>query len=308
MRLAARPQRADRHGTAWRRPARLGRALLVAAALLAGAAIAALAASPAGARAVHFVRHPRPVPILVYHHVLSTAGPYPLMNVSPWEFAAQLRWLRFHHYQPVTLGTVYDAWTGEGRLPAHPVVLTFDDGYVEQYTTAARMLARYHWPADLCLVVDRGTRLSHAMVVKMIKHGWELVSHTVHNPVLDHLPSARLHYEVARSRRMLERSFHVKVRFFCYPGGDYDRRAVAAVRRAGYEAALGTRYAAAVPRERYVLPRISCYWGESLTAFGQRLRRTVAAVRTGAGPGRDLSLAAGPRTDAGEMGELAAEH
>ena len=235
---------------------------------------------PAAER-VHFVAHPQPVPILVYHHVLSDRDESPLMYVSPSEFASQLRWLRDHGYQPVTLGTVYDAWTGRGSLPPHPVVISFDDGYVEQYTKAAPLLAHFGWPADLDLIVERHSLLTHTMVAHMIAAGWELDSHTVHHLVLNHLTADQLRVEVADSRIMLERMFHVPVRFFCYPGGDYNARAIAAVKDAGYQAATGTRYAAAVPKDLYTLPRIYCYRGESLTVFGQRLRRTVAAARGG---------------------------
>ena len=203
------------------------------------------------------------------------------MYMKPSAFAAELNWLRDHGYQAVTLGTVYDAWTGKGSLPPHPVVLSFDDGYVEQYTKVAPLLAHFGWPADLDLIVERHSLLTHVMVARMIEAGWELDSHTVHHLVLNHLTPARLRVEVADSRIMLKRPFHVPVRFFCYPGGDYNSRAIAAVKRAGYQAATGTRYAAALPAELYTLPRIYCYWGEPLTVFGQRLRLTVAAARRG---------------------------
>jgi len=245
-------------------------------------------ASQTGAAVVAAAR-PQPVPILVYHHVQSATSRYPLLNVRPWEFAAQLRWLKAHHYHPVTLGTVYDAWAGKGELPSRPVVLSFDDGYVEQYTVAARMLARYRWPAVLNLVVYRGTRLSDTMVKKMIGRGWEVVSHSLHHPMMTRLSSAGLRRELAGSRKRLERTFRVRVRFFCYPYGVSDRRVQRAAERAGYEAAMSTRYAAATPRRMYALARIYCYQGEPLSVFGQRLRRTVDAARSGAGPGRDVS-------------------
>jgi peptidoglycan/xylan/chitin deacetylase (PgdA/CDA1 family) len=299
-----------RTGRARRRPARrLTSFRLAAAALVVAAALAAAgfslhraeSAQAAGAgyasqiddlqvgATALFAEHPQPVPILVYHHVMSSTSPYPLLNVRPWEFAAQLRWLKQHHYTPVTVGTVYDAWSGEGELPRRPVVLSFDDGYVEQYTTAARMLRRYHWPAELNLVVYRGTLLTNAMVKKMIKHGWEVTSHSLHHPTMTQLSSARLRHELVGSRKRLEHTFRVPVRFFCYPYGVYDRRVEAAVKRAGYDAALSTDYAAATPRRMYALPRIYCYQGESLSVFGQRMQRTVTAARTGAGPGPDVS-------------------
>jgi peptidoglycan/xylan/chitin deacetylase (PgdA/CDA1 family) len=258
-------------------------AILTAAASLlgAGSAIAAGAGAASQPGAAQVVDRPEPVPILVYHHVITFSGEPRLLCMTPAEFGAQLRWLRDHRYHPVTLGTVYDAWAGKGTLPSRPVVLSFDDGYVEQYTVAARMLARYHWPADLSLVVYRGTPLSNAMVARMIRAGWEIVSHTLHHPMLTRLSSARLRRELTASRRMLERSFHVPVRFFCYPYGVSDRRVADAVKRAGYEAALATRFGAALPKQMYALPRIYVYHGESLSTFGRRLRRTVATAAAG---------------------------
>ena len=47
---------------------------------------------------------------------------------------------------------------------------------------------------------------------------------------------------------------------------------------AGYLAATGTHYGAATPRDLYSLPRIYCYGGESMSVFGERLRRTLAAA------------------------------
>jgi peptidoglycan/xylan/chitin deacetylase (PgdA/CDA1 family) len=288
-----------------RRPARgFVRVLLAAAALVAAAAVVAAGFSLQHSEAARAVgvgagleagsaasvsARPQPVPILVYHHVMSATSRYPLLNVRPWEFKAQLRWLKAHHYTPVTLGTVYDAWKGDGELPRRPVVLSFDDGYVEQYTVAARMLARFRWPGELNLVVYRGTLLSNAMVTKMIRHGWEVTSHSLHHPTMTRLSSAQLRRELVGSRKRLQHTFHVKVRFFCYPYGVYDRRVEAAARRAGYDAAMSTDYAAATPRHMYALARIYCYQGESLSTFGQRLSRTVRAARTGAGPGRDVS-------------------
>ena len=53
------------------------------------------------------------------------------------------------------------------------------------------------------------------------------------------------------------------------------------MRNAGYLAATGTRFGAASPRDLYSLPRIYCYGGESLSVFGERLRRTLVAADGG---------------------------
>jgi peptidoglycan/xylan/chitin deacetylase (PgdA/CDA1 family) len=219
------------------------------------------------------------VPILVYHHVQSSLGGYYLLYVGTGQFASQLRYLRQNGYHPVTMGQVWDDWTGKVRLPSRPVVLSFDDGYPDQYSNAAGRLRSYHWPAVLNLVVHNGTALRDAQVRRMVKWGWEIGSHTLHHPILTHLSSASLRRELVESRHILERKFAVPVDFLCYPGGIYDRRVMRAARDAGYLAATTIHYGAATPWGRFALPRIAVYWGESLSTFGSRMRRAVARAR-----------------------------
>jgi hypothetical protein len=85
----------------------------------------------------HHVRHVS-VPILMYHHIAPLRRGSSLLCVSPTQLAAQLAYLHSHGYHVVTLQQVYDAWMNGASLPARPVVLSFDDGYLDQYRNAAR--------------------------------------------------------------------------------------------------------------------------------------------------------------------------
>jgi len=254
---------------------------VVPAAVFAPATMAADGASSTpgpGASPRAWARH-TPVPILVFHHVQGyLAGDY-LMYVGTSQFASQLRYLRHHGYHPVTMRQVWDAWTGKEELPRRPVVLTFDDGYPDQYSNAARQLRRYHWPAVLNLVVHRGTALSDAQVRRMVKWGWEIGSHTLDHLILTRVSSATLRRELVLSRRILHRKFDVQVDFLCYPGGRFNGRVMRAAHDAGYLAATSIRYGAATPRGRFALPRIAVYWGESLATFGSRMRQAVDRAR-----------------------------
>jgi peptidoglycan/xylan/chitin deacetylase (PgdA/CDA1 family) len=233
----------------------------------------------------HIVADPQPVPILVYHHVLERPKGQRLLVISTRLFRAQMAWLSAHGYQAVTLRRVYDAWTGDGVLPPHPVVLTFDDGYVDQVRNAAPVLRQYRWPAELDLVsgaLDLGddppaTRLTMEMVQGLLNDGWGLESHSVSHPDLTELWGEKLRRQLVDSRDRLEELFDAQIDFFCYPGGIYDRRVKLAVRRAGYLAATGTRYGAAVPRDLFSLGRIYAYRGESMANFGARLAEILAA-------------------------------
>src|SRR6478735_5358555 len=82
-------------------------------------------------------RHRRGVPILMYHVIQTPTAstPLPGLYVAPSVFAAQMRWLAHHHFHGVTLQEAYDYWHG-APLPSRPVVISFDDGFRNQYTKA----------------------------------------------------------------------------------------------------------------------------------------------------------------------------
>jgi peptidoglycan/xylan/chitin deacetylase (PgdA/CDA1 family) len=212
------------------------------------------------------------LPILMYHHIAPVRDGSPLLFVSPRELAAQLAYLQAHGYHVVSLQQVYDAWTKGTSLPTKPVVLSFDDGYLDQYRYAAPLLRRHHDVAVLNLIVDNlGRVLTPAMVKQMIAWGWEVDSHTITHRDLTRLSAATVRRELLGSRDLLQRTFGVPVNFFCYPDGIHDAAVVVAVRRAGYLAASSIQYGLADISQRFALPRIVVYWGESEGRFAARL-------------------------------------
>ena len=273
-----------------RRRGAAARTLLCVAASVAALAVALSAgARPAGANAPLAAAKAQvsgrswadrtPVPILMYHHVQVHRDGAPAMYVSPRQFRRQLAYLRSHGYHPVALSRVWRAWNGEGTLPPRPVVLSFDDGYIDQYANAARILRPYHWSAVLNLVVDRGTTLTDAKVRRMVAWGWQIGSHTMDHKVLTRLSPSRLRYQLAQSRRVLRGRFHQQVDFLCYPYGESGGRVERAAQEAGYLAATGVKYGAAVPQRRWALRRVAVWWGEPLAEFGKRMRDAVARAR-----------------------------
>lgn len=182
--------------------------------------------------------HTGPVPILEYH-VLGAApegAPYPELYVTRPDFHRQMAWLDDHGYEAVTLEMVEEAWYHGGTLPAKPVVISFDDGYRPQFTFALPELRKHGWPGVLNLKAE-GSDLYTSNVEAMIDAGWELAAHTIHHLDLTTLEPEQLEEEVAGSRRMLQREYHVPVKNFCYPAGQFNETVIAAVKAAGYTGA-----------------------------------------------------------------------
>lgn len=231
-------------------------------------------APPPKPRIVH--PHTRAVPILEYH-VVGTApadAPFPELYVRRSSFVVQLQWLRRHGFQPVSLRRVYEYWKYGYALPPRPVVLSFDDGYPEDFTNVRPLLLRRNWPAVLNLAVQNvlDRKLTIPQLRTMVREGWEVDAHTMTHVDLTTVYGAQLRYQVAGSRRWIRRRLHVPVAFFCYPSGRYDAGVLRAVRAAGFLGATTENQGAASPRDGLLtLDRLRVNGSDSLASFAAKL-------------------------------------
>lgn len=204
--------------------------------------------------------HRAAIPILMYHLIERNHGePNPQLYVPPRQFAAQMMFLARHGYHVITLQEAYDYWHG-APLPPKPVVVSFDDGFLNQYTKAMPILARHGWSGTLNLAVSHLSEGSFGLgarrVRTMIRRGWEVDAHSMTHPNLTLLGAAALRFQVAGSRAHLRRLFGVPVQFFCYPSGAFNSGVIAAVRRAGYRLATTTIEGFARVQEPFTLARV----------------------------------------------------
>jgi peptidoglycan/xylan/chitin deacetylase (PgdA/CDA1 family) len=109
------------------------------------------------------------------------------------------------HYHATTLDRVWRAWHGRGTLPVHPIVVSFDDGYLSDYTHARPELDRLHWPGVLNLEVHNvgPGGLTRNEIRELLADGWEVDAHTLTHPDLTTVDAARLRREVAGERLLL---------------------------------------------------------------------------------------------------------
>jgi peptidoglycan/xylan/chitin deacetylase (PgdA/CDA1 family) len=204
------------------------------------------------------------VPILVYHDLGNAppSEPYPGLYVSDADFQAEMAWLHQQGYQAVTLNEMMDDFFHGGTLPAKPIVITFDNGYIPQATFAPAVMARYGWPGVLNeITIDH---LNNHRLERLVRMGWEVDSHSLTHPDLTQLTPAELQQQLVQSRRFLQGVLHVPVNSFCYPSNRYDPAVVAAVKAAGYTNALTENPGFATPHtDPYLLPRFEIEGGLS---------------------------------------------
>jgi peptidoglycan/xylan/chitin deacetylase (PgdA/CDA1 family) len=258
---------------------RLGSAL-VASVLIAAGAVAAAPQHPAR-------RQARPslaaVPILMYHVVAAPPpdAPFPGLYVEPADFAAQIDALARAGYHGVTQDQMLAAWRGAGRLPRHPIVISFDNGYRSQYERALPILSGVGWVADENLQLhglpSSAGGLSAHEVRALVAAGWELDTQGWSHADLTAVGPSRLAFEIGVARRRIRRLYGVAANWFCYPSGRFNPAVVAAVQAAGYVGATTVVPGWARPTDNlYELPRLRVLAGTSPAALLAQIRSAAA--------------------------------
>ena len=232
---------------------------------------------------------PRDWPLILAYHSVSNERDDALTSRAD-SFEAHLVWLRARGYRSVTLRDL----TAGSLIPGERVVIvTFDDGYADNYTVAFPLLERHGFVATIFLVTDYvGTSRIHewdvqkqtarhggapfrlldwSKVREMAGRGIDFGSHTCTHPLLTRISPSQRRDEIVRSRFDLEQRLGREVTSFCYPQGDLDEDAMRIVEEAGYRCAVVTPPRAGIPRSMYALRRVGLYHHTTPLAFRLKL-------------------------------------
>ena len=112
-----------------------------------------LLAAASGMHAMFGMRHRQAFGILMYHRITDpTVGlPAPTWNVPPQRFEEQLAGLLARGFEPWPLRKALDYSTRGIAIPRRAFVVTFDDGYENNFTNAFPILKRLRVPATIFL-------------------------------------------------------------------------------------------------------------------------------------------------------------
>lgn len=234
-------------------------------------------------------RRPR---ILMYHMIRGPlrGGRFNKLRVPAAEFERQLKWLVDNGWRFAFLSEL-----GEVAGQSKTVVLTFDDGYRDNFTSAHPLLLKYGAKATLFLVVDRFDRdwsttkkahhdsgelmrepkLTDAEVREMLQSGaWELGAHTLTHALLPDLTDAEKRQEIAGGKAELDATFATNVASFAYPFGIFGNDDEALAGALGYRFAVTTDAGISTDAraEALRLKRVKVSGKEGALGFSIRLR------------------------------------
>jgi peptidoglycan/xylan/chitin deacetylase (PgdA/CDA1 family) len=190
---------------------------------------------------------------VLYYHQVPSQG----------QLRAQIEAFRAAGRTLVSFGQVVDAVRGEGTLPRGALALTFDDGWLTQYTNALPVLRGEGAPATFFVITRFLSTVPGYMTweqVRVLKEqGFEVECHSHNHPNLDQLrardPGAA-QSEVWESLALLEDRLGRTKRLFAYPNGRWDGAVAALVARVYRGAAATGGGAVQSPDRLYSLNRI----------------------------------------------------
>lgn len=189
------------------------------------------------------------IPILMYHYVSvppPDADKYRLdLSVTPADFDAQMEYLASEGYHPVRVSDVAEFLRNGKPLPVNPIVITFDDGYVDMHQNALPILKKYGFTATFFIITQivddkKPGYLTWNQIEDLAIEGMEIGSHSMTHPDLKDKPRAFQTSEIAGAKLVIESRIGTPVKSFSFPAGKYDAQTLQVLRSAGYLAAVTT--------------------------------------------------------------------
>lgn len=184
------------------------------------------------------------VPILLYHRIdiSPTNSRY---YVSPDRFEKEMKLLHDWGYETITLDMLVRSINEGADLPPHPIIITFDDGHINVYTTAFPIMRKYGFTGVMYII---GTYMGTAdymdadQIKEMAAADWEVGSHSMRHLDMMTLDSSEQKYEIFQSRKLLEKKLGIPILSFAYPFGIYNFDIVDMTHAAGYTTGMGLGY------------------------------------------------------------------
>jgi peptidoglycan/xylan/chitin deacetylase (PgdA/CDA1 family) len=241
------------------------------------------------------------IPILMYHSISNVADPrFRACIVPPALFDEHLSYLERYQYTSITVSQFVQAMAqGGAGPPPRPVIITFDDGFTDFYTSALPALQRHGFNATLYVATgftggtSRWLRaegeterpmLTWEQLAEISASGIECGAHTHTHPQLDMLSSAQAYDEIVRSKDLLEERLGRAVNSFAYPFGYYSAGVRRIVQAVGFTSACAVRRTlSSLHDDPYALARLAIQPDSGVDAL-------AAALSAGRGPLVDSSI------------------
>ena len=215
------------------------------------------------------------IPVLLYHRVGYTAGG---LTVTPEQLSNDLNYLANYGYTSISLEQFKSFILDRPAiLPDKPVLITFDDGYLDNYENAFPILQNYSMLGTFFIITgllwDHPDRMGPKHIIEMAGRGMSFGSHTVSHRALAEMPEEEIRRELMESKTTLESITGQTIDVISYPCGSYNQTVINIAKEQGYTVGVtvrnGRSYADSPDFEVRRIP-VFGYDGSVAAAFSRR--------------------------------------
>lgn len=211
---------------------------------------------------------PISLPIIMYHEVKTYKAGKDV--IAPWEFESDLKYLAENNYTTITMTQLIDYVYNDVSLPSNPIILSFDDGYLNNYVYVLPLLKKYNMKIvfsiigkntdDFTRIPDNNLDYSHVtweQLNEMLSTGLvEVQNHTynLHNlcgerigciqGCKESLPlyEKALESDIGGLQKQITEMTGFTPNTFAYPYGKYSTTTDSVLKKLGFKATLSCNY------------------------------------------------------------------
>ncbi len=203
--------------------------------------------------------HPAWIPILMYHKV--TDQPLETRHrifITKDKFKQHLQFFQKHGFETLSFAELKefrDLKRNFNEFPRKPLILTFDDGYVNNLENAVPLLQEHKFKATFFLLADTNVKsnqwdeadetpqlplMNHQQRKELAQSGQEIGSHGFSHRKLSQMNREETFYELKESKKRLEEELNCTIPVYAYTYGIKNEFAEEAAREASYTYAVNT--------------------------------------------------------------------
>ncbi len=185
------------------------------------------------------------VPVLCYHHIREAkpgqSETLKSYSVSPESFAQQMKALKDSGFETILPGDLYNYLVHGGKLPAKPVMLTFDDTDEEQYSIGYPEMKKYGFKGVFFIMtvsINRPRYMTTEQLKELSDNGNAVEAHTWDHHMVTKYKGSDFDIQFVKPKKKIEDITGKPAEYFAYPFGIWNLAAIPELKRTGYKMAF----------------------------------------------------------------------
>lgn len=231
----------------------------------------------------------REVPVIMYHRVINNKENEGLHGTYIYEniFKKHLKYLKDNNYEVITFRDLDKiSWRNRFDNNKKYIILTFDDGYVDNYELAFPILKEFGFKATIFLMASSNCNewdirdsnekefplMTKEMIKEMQDYGIEFGAHTFNHPKINKISNEEIEMQVIECKKVLEDKIGKDIITFAYPYGILNDYAKEMAKKAGYTFAVATDSGTVcLSDDLYQIRRIAIFPNTNLHSFKRKV-------------------------------------